>query len=251
MRFPGRVFVAGLVLTFCAAAAGIAFAVEKEPVTGGLLSLPGEGAPAPLTAVPPAPPAPTMAAPLESPPPAAVPAVTGKGDDTSWGVLLRGGYFGVPNFIADELFYQHPDIAGSSIGAEIRYHGEDGGRGVASIGLAVDYATAKADGIWQKEESDTPAPAAGEVEMLAFTLTGYWSLFPSWYLHPYVGIGIGVAHATGYYVDEDERKDADYWVPVLHIPVGLAVELGERLQLAIEGRFIDGIAIGGALQVRF
>ena len=103
-----------------------------------------------------------------TPPPAPAPAPTpapgagagscctpAKGDDTSWGLLVRGGYFGLPNSIADELFVQHPDIAGTSFGAEIRYHGEGGGRGVASIGLAVDYATAKADGIWQADESDT------------------------------------------------------------------------------------------------
>jgi len=265
MRGSGRVFVAGLVLALCAAAVGIAFAAEKEPVSGGLLSLPAASpeAPAAMTAAPPEAPAPTpappleapattIAAPLEAPAPAAVPAKeTGKGDDTSWGVLLRGGYFGLPDFIADELFVQHPDIAGTSFGLEFRYHGEDGGRGVSSIGLAVDYATAKADGVWQADESDVPESASGQVDMLAFTLTGYWSLFPSWYVHPYVGIGIGVAHATGYYQDQGERKDADYWVPVLHVPVGLAVELGKRFQLAIEGRFIDGIAIGGALQVRF
>ena len=224
MHRSGRVFLAALVLTLCVAAAGNAFAAEQTAVSG---------------------------APLAAPAPAPVPAAPGKVDDTTWGVLVRGGYFGVPNFIADELFLQHPDVAGMSFGLEIRYHGEGGGRGVSSIGLAVDYATAKADGIWQADESDTPTKAAGEVDMLAFTLTGYWSLFPSWYVHPYVGLGIGVAHATGYYKDEEERNDVDYWVPVLHVPVGLAVELGKSLQLAIEARFIDGIAIGGALQVRF
>ena len=224
MHRSGRVFLAALVLTLCVAAAGNAFAAEQTAVSG---------------------------APLAAPAPAPVPAAPGKVDDTTWGVLVRGGYFGVPNFIADELFLQHPDVAGTSFGLEIRYHGEGGGRGVSSIGLAVDYATAKADGIWQADESDTPTKAAGEVDMLAFTLTGYWSLFPSWYVHPYVGLGIGVAHATGYYQDEKERNDVDYWVPVLHVPVGLAVELGKSLQLAIEARFIDGIAIGGALQLRF
>lgn len=174
-----------------------------------------------------------------------------EGDDTSWGVLVRGGYYGLPNSIADELFRQHPDISGTSFGLEIRYHGEGGGRGVSSIGLGVEYATASTDGTWQEKETDEIVTASGEVDMLAVTLTGYWSLFPSWYVHPYVGIGIGVGHATGFYQDEEERKDADYWIPVLHIPVGLAVELGKRFQLAVEGRFIDGIAIGGALQVRF
>ncbi len=92
---------------------------------------------------------------------------------------------------------------------------------------------------------------SGEFSMLAFTLTAYWSMFPSWYVHPYVGLGIGVAHVKGYYINETERVDADVWVPVLHVPVGLAVELGKTFQLALEGRFLDGIAIGGAFQVRF
>ena len=212
MRVSGTWFVAGLVLTLCAGA-GTAFAADAAhtPVAAGTSTV----------------------------------------DDTSWGVLLRGGYFGVPNFIADELFLQHPDIAGTSFGAEIRYHGEGGGRGVASIGLGIEYATAKADGQWQENETDEIVTASGEVNMLAVTLTGYWSLFPSWYVHPYVGLGIGFAHATGYYQDEEERNDADYWIPVVHVPIGLAVELGKRLQLSVEGRFLNGIAIGGALQARF
>ena len=242
MRGCGRVFCAGLVLALCVAAAGIAFAAVQEPVSGGLLSIPGDVTPALIAAAPPV--APTPA-------PAPAPAAAGKGDDTSWGLLVRGGYFGLPDFIADELFVQHPDIAGTSIGLEFRYHGDDGGRGVSSIGLSVDYATASAAGDWQESASDEIVTANGEISMLAFTITGYWSMLPSWYVHPYVGLGIGVAHAKGYYVSETERVDADVWAPVLHVPVGLAVELGKTFQLAVEGRFIDGIAIGGALQVRF
>jgi len=173
-----------------------------------------------------------------------------KGDDTSWGVLLRGGYFGLPNVIADELFAQHPDVEGSNCGAEIRYHGNGGGRGIASVGLAFDFARARADGTWQQGASDTPVQASGEISLLAFTLTGYWSLLPSWFVHPYVGLGIGLAYVTGRY-DGNGTIEAEEWLPVVHIPVGMAVELGKHLQLAVEGRFIDGIAIGGALQVRF
>jgi len=177
--------------------------------------------------------------------------VSTREDDTSWGVLLRGGSFGLPNFIADELFHKHPDIKGSGYGAEFRYHGNGGGRGIASIGLAFDSATAKADGEWQDKETDKIVQANGEFDVMAITLTGYWSLFPSWYVHPYFGLGIGVANVKGFYKDETERVDADMWIPAVHIPIGLAVELGKRFQLAVEGRFIDGIAIGGAFQVRF
>lgn len=261
MRGSGKVLVAGFVLALFATA-GIAFAAEKEPASGGLLSLPGDAVPAPMTAAPPLAPAPTLAEPREKQAPAApaaapTPAPAGaadaspKEDDTSWGVLVRGGYFGVPNFIADELFTQHPDVEGSSYGAEIRYHGNGGGRGIASIGLSVDSGTAKADGIWQESATDKILNARGEFDVLAIALTGYWSIFPSWYVHPYFGLGIGAAHVKGFYKNDTERVDADIWIPSIHIPVGLAVELGKRFQLAIEGRLTAGIAVGGALQVRF
>lgn len=242
MRGPGRMYLAGftLALALCTAAADTAFGVEKEPVSGGFLSLPGNATPAPVTVAPTEVRAPTAAA-----------AEARKVDDTSWGLLVRGGYFGLPNFIADELFFKHPAISGYSLGAELRYHGKDGGRGVSSIGLAVESATADTEGEWQKNETDEMANATGNISMFAITVTGYWSLLPDWYVHPYIGVGIGVAHVKGYFVDETERVDADIWIPAVHIPVGLAIELNERLQLMAEGRFINGIGVGGALQVRF
>jgi opacity protein-like surface antigen len=226
----------------CVAAAGIAFAAVQEPVSGGLLSIPGDVTPALIAAAPPVAPAPA---------PTPAPAAAGKGDDTSWGLLVRGGYFGLPDFIADELFVQHPDIAGTSIGLEFRYHGDDGGRGVSSIGLAVDYATAKADGVWQENESDEITHASGEVTMLAFTVTGYWSLFPSWYVHPYVGFGLGAGYFKGTVRQEEDLTEVAMLLPVLHVPVGLAAEFGKSAQLALEARFLDGISLGGSLQVRF
>jgi len=246
MRGSKGVFVAGLVLTLCAGS-GVAHAVEREPVSGGLLAVPDFQTPAP-----------NVAAPVESPAPASAPAaVTAKtveGDDTRWGLLVRGGAFTLPNSIADQLFVKHPDVTGPIFGAEIRYHGEDGGRGVASIGVAVDYVTTTSYGEWQYTNSTQTVTGDGTINMLAVTVTGYWSLFPSWYVHPYIGIGIGVAHATGQYQDNQDRNQwvsADYWVPAVHVPVGLAIELGKGFQLSIEGRFIDGISLGGAIQARF
>lgn len=227
-------------MTLCAAA-GTVSAAETDPVSGGLLTSPGSASPAQETET-------LLASPAPAPAPAAE---TGAPDDTSWGLLIRGGYFGLPEIVADEVFNKHPKVNGSSYGAEIRYHGEGGGRGVESIGLAIETAKADADGEWQLDEGDRITNAGGEFSMLAITLTGYWSLFPTWYVHPYAGIGIGIAHLEGEYEDETERVTADIWIPVLHVPIGLAVELGKHLQLAIEGRFIDGIAVGGALQVRF
>ena len=271
MRHSHRVVLAGLVLIL-GAAAGSASAAEREPLSGGLLALPGEVAPAPTATAPRDNPVPTAPALLVAPPPPPAPApamvlapiapaapaapprkvkAESEEDDTSWGLLVRGGYFGLPSFIADELFVRHPAVKGSSIGAEIRYHGEGGGRGIASIGLAVDSATCKADGEWQQNETSEIKTASGDISMLAITVTGYWSLFPSWYVHPYFGLGIGAARVKGYYKNETDRVDADVWIPALHVPLGLAIELGKRWQLTVEGRVINGVAIGGALQVRF
>jgi len=273
MRGREKVVVAGLVFALFAAAAGGASAA-KDPVTGGMLALPGEAVepkaveqcacppqaqapgalpiptavPAPIvTPLPVPPPAPPP--PLPPPPVAAPPEANGQ-DDTSWGLLARGGYFGLPSFIADELFVQHPNVVGLSYGFEIRYYG-DGHRGGNSYGISVDVASARMDGAWQQKDADPIKIASGDVDMLAFTVTRYWDFFPTWYLHPYLGLGIGAAHAKGYYLDESDKITADIWIPVLHIPIGLAIEIGDRFEFVAEGRFLDGIAIGAALQARF
>lgn len=182
---------------------------------------------------------------------AAAPAPPSRDDGTRWGLVARGGLFGVPNLVADEFFAQHPDIEGAFAGAEIRYFGDGGGRGVSSIGLAIDHAEGDADGTWQADDNDRPTVADGSVKMTAVTLTGYWSLFPSWPLHPYVGLGFGVGWFEGEYADENGPIKEEGWLPVVHVPVGLALELGRALQLSAEARFIDGFTGGAALLLRF
>lgn len=257
---------------------------ELEPVTGGLIAVPEPVQPAAAaTAAPPAAPAeadppaapaavpaPALAAPFPAHPSAlpalptlaapepvaeadAFPAEAGPAGEerTSWGVVLRGGYFGLPDLIADKLFRQHPEVAGHSYGAELRYYGASGGRGVTSFGFAVDSCTAEGNGIWQPEATDQPEAFGGKITMLAFTATWYASLMPSWYVHPYVGFGLGLAKVQGDYQEENEMVTVDAWLPVLHVPLGLALELNERLQVSLEARFLDGIAAGAALQARF
>jgi opacity protein-like surface antigen len=183
-----------------------------------------------------------------APAPAAAPAPD---DGARWGLVARGGLFGVPNLVADEFFAQHPDIEGAFAGAEIRYFGDGGGRGVSSIGLAIDHGEGDADGTWQADDDDRPTVADGSVEMTAVTLTGYWNLFPSWWLHPYIGLGVGVGWFKGEYADENGPITVEGWLPVVHVPVGLALELGRALQLSAEVRFIDGFTGGAALLLRF
>jgi hypothetical protein len=170
---------------------------------------------------------------------------------TTWGLVARGGYYGVPDAVAGEIFHRHPEISGWIAGAELRYYGDGGGRGISSIGLAVDHGYAEADGLWQAEKTDRPVEASGSATMTAITLTGYWNLFPSWFVHPYIGLGIGAAYFEGEYEDEGGPIRESGWLPAVHIPIGLAFEFGEHVQLSAEARFIDGFAAGGALQLRF
>lgn len=251
-----RLVLAGLLLAFAACLASPAGAGEvpagPEPGTGS----PQEPAPAPPAPSPaaPAPPAPSPAPPpriAEPAPPPSRTAIVTERKSAHWGVLLRGGYFGFPDAVADELFRQHPEVSGYIAGIELRYHGDGGARGVLSIGLALDYGTTEARGIWQIDEFDKPTAASGEITMTAATVTAYWNILPKLPLHPYVGFGLGVAYLEGNYITDDDLFEVSTAFPAVHIPAGIAVELGERFWLSAEARFINGIAAGGTLQVRF
>lgn len=257
-------FAGGVALAVCCAGPSGALAFEKEPVTGGMVPVPVPETTAPvedpesisepipqsdLTPEPPAAPAPVVPAAPATSMRAPAPAPAGE-DDTTWGVLLRAGYFGLQDQIADSLLRQHPKIAGIAYGAEARYHGEGGGRGVASAGVALDYCTVSADGIWQADEFHAPEAGGGELSLIALTLTGYLNVFPSWRVHPYLGVGIGVGWLDGSYQEGNELVEVSGLIPVLHVPVGLAYELDKRFQFAVEARFLDGISIGGTFQLR-
>jgi opacity protein-like surface antigen len=237
--------VAFLAITLCGTAVG-SMAAEKEPVTGGLIAEPGRPDPAP----PPAP------APLATPQafPAAIAATSAESavvivDHPSVGLVARVGYFGLPDVIADQLFSQHPEVDGTIYGGEIRFL--SGGRSVFSYGFAVDYGETSAYGIWQTDESSAPQAGSGDISMLAFTVTGYWNIIPAGAIRPYIGLGVGIGYFEGTIQEEADVVEVDTLLPVLHIPIGLALELGEHVQLALEARIINGVAAGGSLQIRF
>jgi hypothetical protein len=213
-----------------------------EP-TGGepAVAVPEPAAEKPAAVVPPPEPPAERAAPRFTPPE----------PPPEWGVLLRGGYFGLPDLLAGKIFRQHPAINGFIYGVEFRYHGDGGPRGIASVGLGVDYGIFEGDGIWQTDEFDEPMAVSGKITMTAATVTGYWNIFPSWWVHPYLGVGIGAAYLKGEYRKDSDLIKVETWFPAVHIPVGLALELGDHFQITAEARFIDGIALGGSLQGRF
>jgi len=246
MRGSSWMLVACLALAVGGIAAGSA-AAEKEPVTGGLIADPGSPVPAPS-------PAPAAVTTPQSAPPDLAAPVAGPTvvivDHSSVGLIARVGYFGLPDVIADQLFSQHPEVDGTIYGGELRFH-SGGGRGVFSYGFAVDYGETSAYGIWQTDESSAPQAGSGDISMLAFTVTGYWNIIPAGVIHPYLGLGLGIGYFEGTIREEDDLVEVNTLLPVLHVPIGLALELGEHVQLSLEARVINGIAAGGALQLRF
>ncbi|HEY5998226.1 MAG TPA: hypothetical protein VI078_02875 [bacterium] len=194
----------------------------------------------------------TGPAPAGAPPAATAAPAPAPASPPAWGLLVRGGWFGVPDSVAGAIFEQNPAIKGWTAGAEVRYYGKEGPRGVTSYGLAFDHGYASADGIWQADKSDEPLQGSGHATLDTVTLTAYWDILPSWVLHPYFGLGLGVTRIDGQYKDEEGTTiTARGWIPALHVPVGLSLGLGERARVAAEARFIDGFAAGGALELRF
>jgi hypothetical protein len=125
MRGHGSVVAACLVLTLAGAPAANAAIAAKEPAAPGLSAMPGTEDPAPAPSFPGAAPAPGAAM-------APAPGSAAPEREPVWGVLVRGGYFGLPDTIANRLYRQHPKVDGHTYGGELRYHGDGGGR-VTSI----------------------------------------------------------------------------------------------------------------------
>ena len=168
-----------------------------------------------------------------------------------WGIMLRGGAYGVPDWLLDQLFKEHPSVDGTMGGVELRYFGSSGHRGAFSVALTVDVGKTEGEGLWQENAGDVPVVGGGKVDLAAGTLTAYLDIKPQSRLHPYIGLGLGVGYAEGTYIRDGEEITVDEYVPVIHIPVGLVLALGEHAALGIEGRVIDGISYGGFLQLRF
>ena len=168
-----------------------------------------------------------------------------------WGIGFRAGTYGVPDWVLDQLFEEHPSVDGSIVGAELRWYGENGPQGLFSVGLTLDVGQAEGTGIWQETSRSTPVAGGGTIDIAASTVTLYWDYWAWRSIHPYVGLGAGLGWAKGSYVEENEDVTVKEFIPVIHIPVGLAFDLGETFRLAFEGRVIDGWSWGGLFQIRF
>jgi opacity protein-like surface antigen len=166
-----------------------------------------------------------------------------------WGIGVKGGYFGVPDFVLDRIFEEHPSVSGSTFGIEARYYGRTDK--VFNLSLSLDYGTFSSDGYWRKEAADERKYGKIEGSLVSLTATAIWNILPTKTVNPYLGIGLGVGQLKGTGKSEDEEESVSATVPVLHIPLGINIRPSDRFHIDLEGGFRDGIYGTGGLRILF
>ena len=172
-------------------------------------------------------------------------------NDRPWGVGVRAGTWGIPSGILDMFLDEHPSVDGETFGVELRQYGEDGTEGVFSVSYAFDLGRMDGTGVWLLEDDD-PAEdlrvGKATLDVYALTVTFLWDIMPEWIVHPYLGLGVGLAYVDGKIPPGEEDDDDAYTgpAPAVNIPVGLRAQITENLSLSLEARFFTGgLALGG------
>ncbi|MBI1865042.1 MAG: hypothetical protein HYR98_04840 [Nitrospirae bacterium] len=161
---------------------------------------------------------------------------------------VHAGIYSINKFL-DYAMDEHPSVNGPIFGAAILLGEKDA---VTKHRFSLDFVSADGQGNWRKG-SDS---GDGKVDIGLTTLT-YAALFnigPSWPVNPYIGIGAGVAYVTADASSTGTKTDsvsAKVWIPAVVVPVGIRAKLGDRVTLAVEGGFLDGLYVTGNLRFAF
>ncbi len=182
-------------------------------------------------------------------------------DIPRWGIGLRLSSFGVPNSLVDAFAYEHPTFAGHSLSFELRSYGKKGPRSSVGALFSLEYSRLGGSGPWGENKDSKQLDIEGEVSQVNLTFTLLVGIFPSWAVHPYFGIGLGVGKAyvwsEGTYADDDpntavkETYLQNLFVPVVHLPVGFMINISNKVEIRLEGGFKNGFYVGGAVVYNF
>jgi hypothetical protein len=176
------------------------------------------------------------------------------------GVGFKGGVFGIPNQLLDLFVYEHPEVRGEVYSFEIRSYGAKGPKSVFSGLYSLEYSKMDGEGLWRDEQNHRRKEGVGEITQINVTATIIMSLFPNLPIHPYFGAGLGIGRVSiwyeGTYTDElgtqiTERYDDAHFVPVGHVPIGIAINFKNRVLARIEGGFKNGFYLGAAVTINF
>jgi len=176
-------------------------------------------------------------------------------DIPRWGVGMKFGGFGVPNFLLDEFAYEHPTLSGFAASFEVRSYGVKGPRSSIGALFSLEYSNMSGKGFWREDENNRQLDVEGGLSQVNLTATVLIGILPSYVVHPYIGFGLGVGRAyvwsEGYYTDEDpllaekETYVKSLIVPVVHIPIGIMINIRNKVEVRIEIGFKNGIYLGG------
>jgi len=175
-------------------------------------------------------------------------------------VGLKAAAFGIPNQILDLFIYEHPEIKGQTYSFDIRSYGSKGPKSVFSGIYSLEYSKMTGEGPWRDEQEHRRLDGKGEITQLSLTATIIMNIFPSSPVHPYIGGGLGIGKISiwyeGTYTDElgttiEDRYEDDRIIPVVHVPVGLIINLKNRAEIRIEGGFKNGFYAGAAVAINF
>ncbi|MBU1694595.1 MAG: outer membrane beta-barrel protein [Verrucomicrobia bacterium] len=183
-------------------------------------------------------------------------ASAGAQESPQWTVGLRGGTWSVPNTLLDRYLDEHPSVDGESFGITFCPLGESGATGVFNVVYALDYGSLSGSGIWRADDDEPEDQRDGKasLDLLAVTINFMWDIMPEWRVHPYLGLGLGVAYADGRIPGEEGEEDETYKgpAPVLQLPVGLKAILAENFSLQLEARwFTAGVVLGGGAAMQW
>jgi opacity protein-like surface antigen len=184
----------------------------------------------------------------------AVSASTGAQESPQWAAGLRGGTWSIPNALLDRFLDEHPSVDGESFGITFCPLGESGATGVFSVVYALDYGSLSGSGVWRADDDEPEDQREGKasLDLLALTVNFIWDIMPEWRVHPYLGLGLGIAYADGQIPGEEGEEDETYKgpAPAFNLPIGLKANLTDNFSVNLEARwFTAGVVLGGGAAI--
>jgi hypothetical protein len=177
-----------------------------------------------------------------------------------FGAGFKGGIFGIPNALLDLIFFEHPQLKGTTLAFEAHSYGAKGPKSVFSGIYCLEYSRMTGNGFFRSEQFDNRLFGTGEITQISFTATILLHLIPSSPIHPYIGGGIGIGrfslYAEGSYMDElgttiRQTVIERLFLPVGHIPIGIMGNIADKIILRAEAGFKNGFYFGGSLVINF
>lgn len=192
--------------------------------------------------------------------------------EPKFGISLKSGWFGIPKKLIDAMkldiitidgipygVVKKPYIEGGVYGFELRYYGKKGIRSGHSSILSYERNSLKGEGLWEREIGYGIFGGTLNSHSHTLTFSTQFDIFPSFPVHPFFGLGIGVSHLS-YNVElltveggEEIRKEGKdkVIIPVFHFPVGLRLYIGEIADLKLETGFKNGFYLIGGISFNF